>query len=812
MIFNYIRSSFRSINRNRLHGFLNILGLSVCMAVMILSILYVKEETSYDKWFDRSEDIYRIGQTFNMGDKNEEMIITSQPLARSLMAEVPEVEYATRTNNLFSGSGLVLNVNNNKIHINTYSVVDDNFFNVFSFPFKYGNRDAALIKPYTLVISEDLSKRLFGDINSAGKTIKVNGDREYTIDGVIDENMKPAHIDFEIYMSLRSNEVNQNYWGTRNNYHTYAKLKEGSSIESFKNNINQLQWKYVLPVMSQYIPNLNKDNTKMFAQPLNDIHLKSKYMFEIQTNGNITYVYIAILLALVIIIVACINYMNLATAQSSRRAKEVGVRKVSGSNKKRLISQFITESVVQSFIALVLGFIIAELTLPFFNGILGKQLSIVGNGFLTIIAISIITSLFIGFIAGLVPAIILSHFEPVKVLKGSFSTSKKGGTLRKILVISQFIVSAILIVSVMFIYKQIDFMHNKDLGFEPDQVISLKVRDDYLAEGKYDALMQEMRKNSNISGISVTSNMPGQTMGQNAFEKKDGTVEAYNFIIADPNFAEVMGIKYTDGGTFRHIEEEELNKIYSSDENFENTKQEIVVNRAFVKKFNLTEPVVGTVMRIKGVRNSVIVGVVEDFHVDNFDVEIMPIAISDWGGNPRSHIVIRMNSSDIKSTINFIEKEWRKAESVYPFNYSFLDTEFAKKFKKQEEFGKLFVGATIFTIFVAMLGLFGLASFEAQQRKKEIGVRKVMGAKDGNIIKMLVIDFTKLVAIASVIGFPIAYILMNKWLSGFAYHTSMSATPFILSFIMLLTLSVITVIWQAYRAATAKPVNVLKYE
>ena len=797
MIINYIKSAFRSMQRNKLHTALNIFGLAFCISVLTLSILYIKNETSYDKCFDRYEDIYRVGQTFNISDDNKEMLVTPEPLAKSLEKEIPEVEYATRLYGLFQGS-LVFRLENENVFCDKVARVDDSFLKVFDFPLLYGDPETALQEPNHMLISEDLAYSLFGNENPVGKTVEL-GNSRYTcvVDGVIKKTKDNCHFNYDVYQSYRTYEIDYDMWGNQNNYHTYVKLKEGASFESFAKNATDMNWKYIEPKMKPWIPSLDKSNCFLFFTPIKDIHLKSNYMFELNANGNIRYVYIALLLAIIIMIVAAINYINLATAQSARRAKEIGVRKVSGSNKKMLITQFTIEAIVQSYIAMFFGFILTELMLPYFNSILNTEITLLSASFMSLFFLIFVITTIIGFISGIFPAFVLSRFEPVKVLKGSLSASKKGGLIRKSLVVAQFVVSAVLIVMVMFIYKQVNFMHHKDLGFDKQQVLSVKLLWHKGGVQKfYEPFKQEVLKQNGVESVSFSSNIPGDHYGQNGFEKSEGGIEAFSFCYADNKYIETMGFHLIKGENFMPVD---------------TASRRIIVNEAFLRTFKIEGNPIGKKMTIYD-RTETIIGVIKDFHIDNFQKEIEPLALCNYENNPINEFVVRFNSDNVSELVNTLETKWKEVEPVYPLQITFLDDRFAQIFAKQEQFGKLFIGATLFTVLVAMLGLFGLASFSAQQRKREIGIRKVMGASDSGIMYMLIAEFVKLVIIATVISTPVAYYLADKWLSGFAYHTSMSILPFVLTFIVTMVIAVVTVAWQAHLASTAKPVDVIRYE
>ena len=800
MIINYIKSAFRSMQRNRLHTALNIFGLALCLSVLILSVLYIKNELSYDKDFDRASDVYRIGQSLAFGGKVEEAIVTSSPLASTMQTELPQVEAATRMQGVMV-EGMVFKNGDKSVYNDKIAIVDAGFIKVFSFPLLYGDPDKVLAEPGHVLLSQDVAYALFGNQNPVGKTLIYGTEQKTTVvDGVIKKTKNNSHLNFEIYIGFQSYQVNAREWGVMNMYHTYAKLKEGATRQSFEEGLSKLHQKYVLPNITQYFPDSNNENSYFFTTCLTDIHLKSNYLYEISPNGSMMYVYLALILAFIIMAVASINYINLATAQSQRRAKEIGVRKVSGSSKKMLITQFIVEAIMQSYIALFVALICTELLLPVFNRIIGASISLFDGAFgLVFILVFAITTI-VGFVSGIFPAFVLARFEPVKVLKGSLSASKKGGFIRKTLVVTQFAVSAILIVMVMFIYNQVNYMHSKDLGFSKDQVLSVKLkRHSQGILNYYSSFKQEVLKDENVKNVSFSSNIPGSHYGQIGVNVDGGKIEATCYTMIDDNYINVLNIELLEGRNF-----------FKND----SVGPYMMVNEAFVRKFNLSGSIVGQKVKLQN-RDIEIIGLVKDFHIDNFETKIAPISMfysTDEEFVPVDEFVVRFDPKNVASVVKNIETIWNRVEPDYPVDITFLDDKFGQLFKKQEQFGKLFIGATLFTVLVAMLGLFGLASFSAQQRKREIGIRKVMGASDSGIMYMLVAEFVKLVIIASVIGFVIAFFLARKWLSGFVYHIDISAIPFILTFILSMIIAVVTVAWQAHLASTAKPVDVIRYE
>jgi len=547
---------------------------------------------------------------------------------------------------------------------------------------------------------------------------------------------------------------------------------------------------------------LKQGNTFEYQMnPLKDIHLYSHKDWEIEQNGNIMYIYVFIGIALLVILIAGINFMNLSTARSGKRAKEVGVRKVSGASRKMLITQFLTESVIQSFLALFLAFILVELFIPGFNNIMETELYLFNDHFNQTLIFAICITLFYGLFAGSYPAFFLSSFQPVAVLKGDFTKTKSGSLLRKGLVVFQFTASAILIVGMLIIFSQISFLHNKDIGFKGDQVLVIPLQTDKMTEN-FRSYKDIFLKNSNVLSISRSSYLPGDNPNQNMY-KLEGSEEQLPLwnLEVDYDFFKTLDIKLLQGRLFDQEKESDSLTYF-------------ILNETAVRNLNIENPLqkrMGQYINQKGdLQFGNIIGVVKDFHIEGFNQEIRPMIMTI--SNQTWYASIKIANEDMASTIDFIEKEWNKLEPSHPFRYKFLDEKFGALLKQQDNFGTMFLFLTILAIIISAMGLYGLSSYTAEQRTKEISIRKVLGSSVGQIMKMLTKDFLKLVLIANIFSWPITYLLAKNWLSNFSYQIDISILPFVFATLLSMIIALITVSSQAYIAANSDPVDALKYE
>lgn len=801
MFKNYLKVAFRSLNKNRTYALINILGLALGLMVTILVFIFVKDETSYDKHWNGSDRVYRTGIKADMMGQKMDAAVSPSPMANALRTEFTDVETATRIQPV--RQEILVRHEQNKVYIQKGVYADSTFFNVFDYEFVHGNAKSALNEPNAIVLTEETASKLFGDKNAMGEIVNYDNRRDYIVKGIVKEPQGHAHFHFDMFMA--QNEI-QNIW-ISNNFFTYFRLKENVDLVSFEKEMKANFIKKIEPNVEAFLKVtieefFKQGNTFDYQlQPLQSIHLNSHKDWEIEQNGSLIYIYVFIGIAILVIIIAGINFMNLSTARSGKRAKEVGVRKVTGASRKMLIVQFLTESIIQSFIALFFAYILVELFLPGFNKVMDTNLSLFNNYLRQTILFSLSVTIFYGLFAGSYPAFFLSGFQPVAVLKGDLTKTKGGAMLRKSLVVIQFTASTILIIGMIIIFLQISYLHNKDIGFEGDQVLIVPIQTDKMTQNfrNYKSIFLN---NSNIINVSRASYFPGDIPSQSMFvlEGREEQLPLWNMQV-DFDFFKTLNIELLEGRLFDIEQDNDSIPSY-------------ILNETAVNNLNLENAIgkrLGNPFNQQGdLMYGNIIGIVKDFHIEGFNQPIRPMVMQ------ISHHVwftaFKIAPENMNATIDFIEKEWNKLEPSHPFRYSFLDRKFGILFKQQENFGTMFLYLTILAIIISAMGLYGLASYTAEQRTKEIGVRKVLGASVGQIMNMLNKDFMKLVLIANIFAWPLSYLLAKNWLSNFSYQIDMPILPFVFATLVALIIALITVSTQSYLAANSDPVDALKYE
>jgi putative ABC transport system permease protein len=801
MFKNYLKVAFRSLHKNRVYATINILGLALGLTVTILVFLFITDETSYEKHWSGYDRIYRTGIKADMMGQKMDAPVSPSPMANAFRTEFTHVETATRIKTV--NQEILIRQEQTKVYIQKGVYADSSFFKVFNYEFVHGTPNKALKEDNAIVLTEESARKLFGDKNALGEVVNYDNRRDYIVRGIVKEPKGHAHFHFDMFMA--GNEI-QNVW-LNNGWHTYVKLKEGASLAVFEAEMKRNFMKKIEPDVERFLKITAQEffeqgNAFEYQlQPLKDIHLYSHRDWEIEQNGNSIYLYVFIGIALLVILIAGINFMNLSTARAGKRAKEVGVRKVTGASRKMLIVQFLTESVIQSFIALFLAFILVELFLPGFNNILETNLTLFNDHVGKTIGFALLVTLFYGLFAGSYPAFFLSAFKPIAVLKGDLTKTKSGALLRKSLVVIQFTASTILIIGMIIIFKQISFLHNKDIGFKGGQVIVVPIQTDDMAENfrNYKDIFQ---KNANVLSISRASYFPGDTPNQNIFalEGREEKLPLWNLEV-DYDFFETLDVQIVEGREFDR-------------ENEADSIPYFILNETAVRNLNIENAVgrrLGEFENDEGdLRYGNIIGIVKDFHIEGFNHPIRPMVLR--VRNNLWFASFKIAANDMNATVDFIEDEWNKLEPSHPFRYTFLDQKFGALLRQQENFGTMFLFLTILAIIISAMGLYGLASYTAEQRTKEIGIRKVLGASVGQIMKMLTRDFMKLVLISNIFAWPITYLLAKDWLSNFSYQIDMPILPFVFATILALIIALITVSSQAYFAANSDPVKALKYE
>jgi len=804
MFKNYFKVAFRSLNKNRVYALINILGLALGLTVTILIFMFVKDETSYDKHWDGNDRIYRVGVKANTQGQKYDLPMTPSLMAHSLRTEFTDVETATRFG--IYDKELLVAVDQNKMYMKNIVYADSAFFKVFDYEFIHGEATSALKDENSIVLTEETAIKLFGNKNAMGEIVNSSffgTPKNYIVNGIVKEPQGHSHFQFNIFISSNYYDT---WWSNANKY-TYVKLHEGVNFDDFKEKMTQNFMKKLSPEIELSFKMtleafLSEGNAMEYTMsPIKDIHLYSHKSGEIQPNGSIIYIFIFIGIALMVILIAGINFMNLSTARAGKRAKEVGVRKVVGASRKMLITQFLTESVIQSFMALFIAFILVELFLPGFNNIMETDINLFNDYFAQTLLFSIIIAMCYGLFAGSYPALFISAFAPIDVLKGDLTKTKSGALLRKGLVVIQFSASTILIIGMIIIFNQISFMKNKDLGFNGNQVLILPIKTVNMS-ADFDTYKNRFLQNSKVLDVSRAMYFPGDNREDiNRYTVDEGVEKLLiNNMGVDYDFFKSLDIELLEGRLFEKDKEADSTRYF-------------IVNQTAAKYNNIKigsrigYPLYPT--QNMGYGN--VIGIVKDFHTKGFNEPIKPMILYIDQENCE-FASIKIAPEDMNSTINFIEKEWNKLEPSRPFKYEFLDAKFGALMRQQENFGIMFLFLTILAIIISAMGLYGLASYTAEQRTKEIGIRKVLGASVGQIMNMLTKDFMKLVLIANIFAWPITYLLAKDWLSNFSYQIDMPILPFIFATLLTLIIAIITVSSQAYKAANSDPVNALKYE
>ena len=785
MLKNYLKIALRNIKRHKGYSFINIVGLAVGMACCILILFWVQDELSYDRFHENADDIYRVIQDINFADHSTTWTITQGPLGPSLKEDYPEIINAVR----ITGRGLRLTYNE-KSYDEGVGMADGSIFEMFTFPLVKGDPATALSDPFSIVLTEEMAEKYFGDEDPIGKTIRADNQWDFQVTGVMKNVPSNSHLQFDFLIPfIFGRELNYTVdrWGN-SQFRTYVQIQTGVPVQE------------VIQKISGHLfekPTIEKD-ARLNLQPLTRIHLYSNYEFD-SAHGDITYVTLFSIVAFFILLIACINFMNLATARSGNRAKEVGMRKVAGAHKIDIIKQFYGESILLAFIALLFAVIFVWLLLPAFNNLAAKELSMNITGNLSILLGLLCIAIITGIISGSYPALFLSTFQPVMVLKGLRLSGSKGSLFRKILVVFQFSLTILLIICTTGVYNQINYMQNKKLGYNKEHMIYFGMRGDM--REKFDSVKNELLQNPNILGVTASSNVPtyGYTFSNSLWRWEGQSPDEeilMRAVFIDVDYFKTFGMEIAEGRSF--------SKEFPTD-----ATEAIMVNEEAAKVMGMESPI-GKRLSI-GDNNFKIIGVVKNYHFRSLQQEIEPLILLYFPQRCRV-LFARLKSDNIPQTIGYIENLWKKFAPGLPFNYRFLDEALDRLYRSEQRIGTLFRYFSILAILISCLGLLGLASFMAEQRTKEIGIRKVLGATASNIVALLSKEFFKWVIVANFIAWPIAYFALNKWLQSYAYKINVALWSFILSGALALVIALATVSYQSIKAALANPVDSLRYE
>lgn len=798
MLFNYLKISIRNFRKQRLFSGLNILGLGIGIAAVWLMVLYVADELSYDRFHAKAGRIYRVTQEAEWATGSYKLASTSAPFAQALQNEYPEIERTLRIN--AEGGG---KIRYGEKQVDAYDIffTDASVFDVFSYRFLYGNPATALREPQKIVLTKTLAARIFGDAAKAmGQTVFFSNNFPNVVTGVIEDVPANSHIRFSALRSLPPDFTGG--WQDGDIY-TYLLLKQGTDARKLEAKFPTFYSKY----LSKYI---GDSEYRMKLQPLTSIHLYSDLEYEIGAKGNIKTVYIFSAIALLILVIACINYMNLYTARSLKRVREVGVRKAIGSQRFQLIGQFLTESFLMTILAGFVGFLLATTALPFFNQLAEKSLSLdFHDNSIATIGIGATFLALIGLLSGLYPALMLSGYRPVIALKGQLGSQSGGAGFRQSLVVFQFAATVVMIACASIVYRQIRYVNHKDLGFNKDQVLTFHI-DKNEVRTQVAALKEKLGQNPVIESSAAASNPIGNNnIGSTALFMETGngeisqTTQMTQRFMADADYLRTMEIKLLQGRDFLKNSPADL-------------AGSVLVNEALVKKQGWANPI-GKRMRYPADKDGnskelTIVGVTNDFHIYSLQHKIEPLVIQLAPPQEQDNMYVRINAAKTPEALAYITQVYKAFDADSRPEFQFLDENFAKQYQSEQRQGNVLLAFAILAIIIACLGLFGLAAFAAEARTKEIGLRKVLGASVQDVVLMLSKDFVKLVLVAIVIGTPIAVYAMNKWLQNFEYRETLSWWIFALAGIVAIAIALLTVSSQALKSALTNPVKALRAE
>jgi putative ABC transport system permease protein len=797
-----LKITLRNLKKHKGISLINIAGLTIGVIGFILIGLFVRDELSYDRHHEKSGRIYRVNVRAVANNTEFYSAAACTPMAQALVTEFPEVEASTRLHRF----GIPLVRYKDKVFSEErFWFADPTFFDVFTVPFLKGDPKTALTEPNSVVLTRSTAERYFGQDDPVGKTLNADRRRDYLVTGVVEDVPRTSHFRYDFLGSMNTFEYSRNQNWISNNDYTYFVLREAVTHREFEEKMQSLIEKYVYPQVKGALgvtPDEFIAGGGFFAyyiQPLTDIHLHSHLQHEIEANSDISYVYIFSVIALAILLISCVNFINLSTAQSATRAREVGIRKTVGSTANELKGRFIAEAVFLGLLAVVLSLPVIELLLPVFNNLTGKDLHIpyLTNALTLPFLLGI--GLAVGLLAGVYPAFYLSSFHPVAVLKGEYSGKGKKSWMRNALVIFQFTVSIILIIGTFVVHRQLRYIQSRNLGFNRDQVVIIHKVDDLGRQ--FGAFKQELLSFPAIASAANTSDLMGASFGDDLFVPANRPQDQKQLIWrmwADPDFLATYKIELSEGNFFPAEAQDE--------------RRVVVLNEAAVKILGLESPVGQLLIDMEG-NSHTIIGVVKDFHVESLHQPIKPFLIQPLGpGGGGGYLSVRMATGDIQKTLSLIEQAWRKYAGGQAFEYEFFDEHFARVYLSEQKTGRIFFIFSLLAVSIACLGLFGLTAFITEQRTKEIGIRKVLGASASQVLLLLTRQFALLVLAANLIAWPVAYWISRNWLQDFAYRTNLTVWVFVLSTGLALAVALLTVSVQSVRAALANPVDSLRYE
>lgn len=800
MFRNYLKIAVRNFVQQKYYSLINILGLALGIAACILILLFVEDEISYEKGFTKNKEIYRLVEDFPMGTHLSQSATVPFPTKNSLITDFPEVTNAALIFRPSSwGQTPILKLDDHEYFEDNFIFAEHAFLEIYGFKFIKGDPEKALKGPNELLLTARTAKKYFGDEDPIGKRLNLNNFRDLEVIGIIEDLPDNTHLNFDMLASFETFKTffnDQTFFETQWTWVAawmYFTVDDEQTAEKIRKGLPAF-------VKAHYPATLADGGIALRMQKANDVHLTSSLELEFEQNGNVQHVYLFSFIAVLILLIAIINFMNLATSRAAKRAKEVGLRKVMGAHRKMLVAQFMGEAGLTSFLSLLIATGIMYLSLPWFNQLTGKHINIDLLHNMPLLLGMVVIGCMVGLLAGSYPALVLSSFQPTEVLKGKSGTGSRN-FLRKVLVVSQFVISISLIICIGIVYKQLHFIHNKELGFDKDQI--LMVDFGFNQFNKYGAFKSELLKIHDVQAVSLLGgSIPGkEEVIENGFVPGGMPPEQqqwFSVMFTGHDFEKVLNVEFIQGHAFQ------LGNATDS--------VGYILNESAAKALGWGSDVVGKKLdqtingNVQG--SGTVIGLVKDFHYQALYVPIKPLVMR-LGGNALS---IKIQSKDLPGTIASIQQEWNKQFEANPLRYSFMDENFDNIYKKEDKFSRTIQYFSVLAVFIACLGLLGLSSYATESRKKEIGVRKVNGATTFELVTLLTKDFSILILIAFVISVPLAYYFGNRWLDSFAYKTEIGVFIFIFSGAIALLLAVLTVSYHTIRAASMNPVTSLRYE
>jgi putative ABC transport system permease protein len=801
MLRNYLKTTLRNLKRQKTQSTINILGLAIGLTCCILIILFVRDELSFDKFHENHDRIYRVTRRWlnEDGAVSLHLGFVAPPIGPLLKNDFPAIEHAVR---MVGTGGMLVSHGDAYFEENLFFFAEENLFDVFSIKMTKGDPSTSLVDPLTIVISEEMARKYFGSEDPIGQTIHVEAQgqaADLKVTGVIEPLPHNSHFHADFFASFKTYEAivgddEMQSWSS-NNYATYILIRKNHDVNILKEQLN--------PFIDRHMDEGRSKITQLILQPLTDIHLHSHLDSELESNSDISYVYVFSVIAFFVLMIAAINFMNLSTARSSQRAKEVGLRKVVGANRSQLIKQFLSESLLTVFAGLAVALILVKLLLPRFNQFLSRELSFNLSGNIGLLSGLIFVAVLVGIVSGLYPAVFLSSFQPATVLKGAKDQRRRKLSLRTVLVVFQFAISIVLIICVGVVTSQLRYIRNINLGFNEEQVVVLPSSS--RISSQLESVKTQLYENPNIISVSAAKRVPSGRLldSSGASVIRGEKSEPINFMIAllrvDHDYIPTFGMELAAGRNF-------------SKEMPTDAANAFILNETAIRQIGWESPLdaIGKGF-VYGRAEGQIIGVVKDFHFESIHHKIAPIVMV-LSAHSLNQVAVRISPNDIPGTMAFLQGKWQEFRPNYPFSYYFVDERFDQQYRSENKLLQLFGYFAFLAIFIACLGLFGLALYTAEQSIKEIGIRKVLGASVSSLVFLFSKEFSKWVLLANIIGWPVAYYAMTKWLANFAYRTSLSLWIFLLAGVLALVIALITVSFHSVKAAIADPVTALRYE